>query len=77
MFIFTIFAIVAVNFFSGAQYQFCRTTENIINDGVNKPYWPINEDAAWQCSSDDMCSGYPNYLGDGVVAKCGDIYRDG
>lgn len=23
-----------------------------------------------------MCSGYPNYLGDGVLAKCGDIYRD-
>lgn len=47
----------------------------IFEDG-KKPVWPINEDAAWQCSSDDMCSGYPNYLGNDVVAKCGDVYRD-
>ena len=23
-----------------------------------------------------MCSGYPNFLGENTVAKCGDIYRD-
>ena len=36
----------------------------------------MNEDAAWQCSTDEMCSGLPNNLGDSSVAKCGDIYRD-
>ena len=28
------------------------------------------------CKSDEMCSGFPNNLGDEVVAKCGDVYRD-
>lgn len=23
-----------------------------------------------------MCSGYPNYLQEDAIAKCGDIYRD-
>ena len=60
----------------GKQYQFCRLTEELIDDGVNPPYWPINPDASWQCSSDEHCSGAPNNLGTEVVAKCGDIYRD-
>ena len=76
VFIFTIFSIIAVNFFAGKQYQFCRETEELVDDGVNKPYWPISEDAGWQCSSDAMCSGNPNNLPEGKVAKCGDIYRD-
>ena len=78
VFIFTIFSIIAVQIFSGQHYQFCRSTEAPISEFVNesKLHWPINDEAAWQCSSDDMCSGYPNYLGAGAVAKCGDIYRD-
>ena len=47
VFIVSIFSIVAVNFFSGTHYQFCRETEQIIDDGVNKAYWPINNNAPW------------------------------
>ena len=71
-FIFVIFSIISVNFFMGRQYQFCRTSPEPLPDGT----WPINEDASSQCSSDEMCSGSPNFLGEGQVAKCGDIYRD-
>lgn len=45
----------------------------MMDDGVTA-YWPINPDAAWQCSSDEMCSGAPNNLGEDVVAKCGNVY---
>lgn len=71
-FIFTIFAIIGVNIFQGKHYQFCRATEEPLPDGT----WPKVEGASWQCSSDAMCSGAPNNLGDSVIAKCGDIYRD-
>lgn len=46
------------------------------DDGVNPPNWPINPDASFLCSSDDMCSGWPNNLGDDAVAKCGNIYTE-
>ena len=48
-------------------------TETPIGDPL---FWEINPDAAWQCSSDAMCSGAPNNLGDEVVGKCGDIYTE-
>ena len=73
---FTIFAIFGVNFFNGKQYNFCRSTLTLQDDGVNPPVWPINPDADYLCSSDDMCSGWPNNLGDDVVAKCGSIYTE-
>ena len=41
-FLFSIFAILGVNTLAGGQYNFCRTTDEIIDDGVNQPYWPIN-----------------------------------
>ena len=75
-FVFGIFAILGVHSFSGEQYNFCRTTEEMIDNGIDPPYWPINTDANWLCSSDDMCSGYPNYLGNDVVTKCGSVYRE-
>ena len=75
-FMFSIFAILGVHSFAGHHYKFCRMTEEIIDDGVNPPVWPINPDADWLCSNDQMCSAYPNYLGNDVVAKCGDVYID-
>ena len=42
---------------------------------MDPPSWPKVEDANWQCSSDEMCTGFPNDLGDSAVV-CGDIYRD-
>ena len=79
-FMFSIFAIFGVNFFVGKQYQFCRMTEAPIDDGVNPIFWPINEDAPYLCSSDDMCSGFPNKLHSAqdstAIAKCGDVYTE-
>ena len=75
-FVFSIFGILGIHTFSGEHYKFCRTTESIIDDGVNPPFWPINQDANWLCSSDEMCSGFPNYLGDKVLAKCGNVYTE-
>lgn len=75
-FMFGLFAIFGTVVFSGSQYSFCRLTEEMIDDGVNQPYWPINEDAEWLCYNDQMCSGAPNFLGDEVVAKCGNILLD-
>ena len=40
------------------------------------PFWEISGDAPWQCSSDEMCRGSPNFIETGAVAKCGDIHRD-
>ena len=74
-FVIGIFAIFGTLSFMGKQYNFCRLTEELIDDGVNQPYWPINPDAEWLCSTDEMCSGAPNNLGPGVVAKCGNIYE--
>ena len=76
VFIFTIFAIFGVHSYAGKQYSFCRETLELIDDGISPPYWPINHDAQWLCSSDDMCSGYPNYLGTEVVAKCGNVHTE-
>ena len=76
IFMFTIFAIFGVQSFLGAQYNFCRETEELIDDGFNPPVWPINHDAKWLCSSDEMCSGFPNYLGEDVLAKCGSVYDE-
>lgn len=73
-FMFTIFAIIGVQFFTGKQYQFCRVTEAPIEGPDGQLTWEIHPDANWQCSSDEMCSGSPNFL-EGV-AKCGDFYRD-
>ena len=73
-FIFAICAIFGINFFIGGQYQFCRLTPELIDDGVNPPSWPIDPDADYLCSSDEMCIGFPNYLGEGKV--CGDVFRD-
>ena len=64
VFIFTIFSIVGINFFVGKQYQFCRSTLELVDNGTDDPYWPKNQDAEWLCGSDEMCSGSPNYLGD-------------
>ena len=75
-FVMTIFAIFGVNFFSGEQYNFCRMTETLIDDGISSPIWPINHDATFLCQSDEMCSGWPNNLGDNVVAKCGNVYAE-
>ena len=75
-FVMTIFAIFGVNFFSGEQYNFCRMTETLIDDGISPPIWPINHDASFLCQSDEMCSGWPNKLGEGVVAKCGNVYTE-
>ena len=77
--IYTFFAIFGINFFVGQQYKFCRMTEAPIDDGVNPIFWPIDENASFLCSSDDMCSGYPNNLHEddvNAVAKCGDVYSD-
>ena len=77
--IYTFFAIFGINFFVGQQYKFCRMTEAPIDDGVNPVFWPIDENASFLCSSDDMCSGFPNNLREGdvnAVAKCGDVYSD-
>ncbi len=64
---------MGVNLFVGSHYKFCRATEEPLPDGS----WPINEDANWQCSSDDMCRGPPNVNLEGaVIAKCGDVYSD-
>ena len=41
---------------------------------MSQPYWPINHNAKQLCHSDDMCSGSPNFLGDQVVAKCGNVF---
>ena len=47
-FIFTIFAIISINFFIGKQYQFCRETEEPIYDSAGSFIeWPINPDASW------------------------------
>ena len=73
-FVFGIFAILGLHVFNGAQYHFCRETEELIDDGVTKPYWPIHPDAQWLCNSDQSCKGYPNYLGGNTVAKCGSIF---
>ena len=76
VFIISIFGILGINTFRGAQYNFCRATETITDDGINDPFWPINEDASWLCSTDDNCSGFPNNLGDDVIAKCGSVFED-
>ena len=76
VFIISIFGILGINTFRGAQYNFCRATDTIIDDGMSDPYWPINEDATWLCSTDDNCSGFPNNLGDDVIAKCGSVFED-
>ena len=73
-FMFAICAIFGVNFFVGQQYQFCRLTPELIDDGINPPSWPIDPEANYLCSSDEMCVGFPNHLGEGRV--CGDVYRD-
>ena len=75
-FVFGIFAILGLHVFNGAQYNFCRATEEIIDDGVSNPYWPLHPDAEWLCKSDDSCRNYPNFLGDETVAKCGNLLRD-
>lgn len=75
-FMFGIFGIFGTMTFMGSQYNFCRLTEEIIDDGVNQPYWPINHDAEWLCYNDEMCSGKPNNLGSDVVAKCGNLLED-
>ena len=62
-FVFGIFAILGLHTYSGKHYNFCRLTDEIVDDGVNEPYWPIHPDAEWLCSNDDMCSGHPNNLG--------------
>lgn len=72
-FVFGIFAILGLHVFNGKQYNFCRATEELIDDGISKPSWPIQSEAEWLCSSDETCSGYPNYLGDDKIAKCGSI----
>ena len=44
-FVFSIFAILGIHSFSGEHYKFCRETEELIDDGENPVYWPINHDA--------------------------------
>ena len=46
----------------------------LIDDGVSEPSWPIDPDADYLCSSDEMCTGFPNNLGEGRY--CGNVYRD-
>lgn len=64
VFIISVYGILGVNLFNGAQYNFCRETESIIDDGINPPAWPIHPDASWLCKTDENCSGFPNKLGD-------------
>ena len=40
-FVFGIFAILGLHVFNGKQYNFCRATEELIDDGISKPSWPI------------------------------------
>ena len=75
-FVFGIFAILGLHVYNGVQYNYCRETEEIIDDGVSPPYWPVHPEAQWLCNSDESCSGYPNYLGDDTVAKCGHLLKD-
>jgi voltage-dependent calcium channel L type alpha-1D len=70
-FIFTIFAIFGMHQFTGQQYSRCRMTEKptlIFNSTEYE--WPINYDAAYLCNVDEDCA---RQLGDGVVAKCGQL----
>ena len=76
VFIISIFGILGVNLFNGAQYNFCRETETIIDDGINPPSWPIHPDASWLCTTDENCSGFPNKLGDQTLAKCGSVFTE-
>ena len=76
VFIIAIFGILGINLFRGAQYNFCRATESIIDDGINDSIWPINSDAEWLCSYDENCSGFPNKLGHDTIAKCGSVFDD-
>ena len=48
-FVFGIFAILGVHSFSGEQYNFCRLSMEMIDNGADPPYWPINTDAKWLC----------------------------
>ena len=72
-FMFTIFAIFGVNFFVGEQYNFCRATEELIDDGVSDPYWPMAGEEPILCATDEMCA---NSLGPLALAKCGNVFVD-
>lgn len=75
-FVFGILAILGLHVFNGSQYNFCRLTDEIIDDGVSKPYWPLHPDANWLCSSDAACNGYPNNLGEDTFSRCGSILSE-
>ena len=76
VFIIAIFGILGINLFRGTQYNFCRATEAIIDDGISDPIWPINSNAEWLCTYDENCSGFPNKLGLETVAKCGSVFKE-
>lgn len=68
-FVFSIFAILGVNLFSGMQYNACRLTPDIIypEDGSD-PFWPMVEDHSL-CLSDADCLQY------GPDVVCGSIFE--
>ena len=52
-FVFSIFAVLGVNLFSGEQYRACRETEDVIYpDDGSDPYWPQVDEFAHLCSTD-------------------------
>ena len=70
-FIFTIFAIFGTHQFNGQQYSRCRMTlEPTLIFNSTAYEWPINYDAQYLCNVDADCA---RQLGEGVVAKCGQL----
>lgn len=73
-FIFAIFAIFGTNQFLGKQYQFCRSTEEVVFPEDGSPaFWPKLEDdgSPALCATDAQCAAaFP----DAEVAVCGAIF---
>ena len=75
IFIFSIFAIFGTNQFLGQQYQFCRATEELLEDEDGKPYWPKlgdDDDGPVLCAEDADCAeAFPG----AEIAICGTVYE--
>jgi hypothetical protein len=73
-FITSVFAILGIHQFSGAQYNRCRIDlEPTINlDDPLASTWPINFEAKTLCLSDEMCQSQLSHT-DTTVFKCGSL----
>lgn len=78
IFVYSIFAIFAVQSFAGNQYQYCRMTEKPMikknAQGVVTEYeWPIVDTFSWLCTTDKDCEKLVGLFGpeDLTVFKCG------